>query len=168
MTDPDTDDGDGSDSMSDAAFNDAVLTWLRDRSSDDIAQWVEQGGHCDMTPADVARDQGNEPAENQVGPVVVTLTRAYQEAHDVETVDLEPGRPVTPAGRREAGELVVEFRERFTVRPPDEITDYVQARDWFWNYYGEIGGDILDFRDSDNYEVLAVRPREADQDGGSQ
>lgn len=56
-------------------------------------------------------------------------------------------------------ELVVEFRQRFTIQPPDEITDPVHATDWFWNIYPELGNDAVDPKRKDHYEVLAARPR---------
>jgi uncharacterized protein YqfB (UPF0267 family) len=55
--------------------------------------------------------------------------------------------------------LVVEYRQRFTVQPPDDLTDPVHARDWFFNIYPDLGRDILDPRQKDHYEVLAVQPR---------
>jgi len=60
-------------------------------------------------------------------------------------------------------ELVVEFTQRFTVQPPEEIDDPVYAKDWFWNIYSEIGYDILDARKKDHYEVVAVTERDSDE-----
>jgi hypothetical protein len=56
-------------------------------------------------------------------------------------------------------ELVVEFRQQFTVKPPDDYTDPVSAEDWFWNIYPDMGRDVVDTRSKDHYEVVAVRPR---------
>lgn len=54
----------------------------------------------------------------------------------------------------EPPELVVEFTQRFTIRPPDEIDDPAHAEDWFWNFYSEIGYDMVDTQDKSNYEVV--------------
>jgi hypothetical protein len=59
-------------------------------------------------------------------------------------------------------EIVVEFNQRFTVTPPDQIDDQAYAKLWFRNTCGEIGRDVLDTKNGDNYEVIEVR--EADDD----
>lgn len=59
-------------------------------------------------------------------------------------------------------ELVVEFTQRFTVKPPDEIDDPVYAEDWFWNIYPEIGVDVVDTRRKKHYEILDVRERDSE------
>jgi len=51
--------------------------------------------------------------------------------------------------------LVVEFRQRFTVKPPEEI-DPDHADQWFWNIYNEIGYDLVDTSRSDHYEILSI------------
>jgi hypothetical protein len=57
----------------------------------------------------------------------------------------------------EVTELVVEFTQRFRVIPSADIDDQVHAGQWFWNTYDEIGRDILDSKNSDNYAVIEVR-----------
>ena len=60
----------------------------------------------------------------------------------------------------EPQELVVEFTQKFTIKPPDYIDDPAHAEDWFWGIYAEMGYDVLDTRNKDNYEVVDVHPRE--------
>jgi len=61
----------------------------------------------------------------------------------------------------EPQELVVEFTQRFTVKPPEDVDDPVYAEDWFWNIYQEIGYDVIDARRQDHYEVVDVRERDS-------
>jgi len=60
-------------------------------------------------------------------------------------------------------EIVVEFTQRFTVKPPERITDPVHAEDWFWNIYSDIGYDAIDFRRKKHYNVIDVRERDPDE-----
>lgn len=60
-------------------------------------------------------------------------------------------------------ELVVEYTQRFTVNPPEEVDDPVYAEDWFWNIFSEIGYDVVDPRKKDHYEVIDVRERDSDE-----
>lgn len=60
-------------------------------------------------------------------------------------------------------ELVVEFTQRFTVKPPEEIDGPIYARDWFWNIYPDIGADVLDPRRKRYYEIVDVRECDSDE-----
>ena len=67
-----------------------------------------------------------------------------------------------------APELVVEFTQRFTVRPPDGLTNPTHAEDWFWNLFSEIGQDILDPQKKDHYDVVGFREMNQDKQFGDQ
>jgi hypothetical protein len=54
-------------------------------------------------------------------------------------------------------EIVVEFTQRFTVTPPDQIDDQDYAEQWFWNIYPDIGRDIVNWENAENYSVIEVR-----------
>jgi len=56
-------------------------------------------------------------------------------------------------------ELVIEFRQRFTVKPPESIDDPQHAKGWFWNIYPEIGRDVLTTDQQDNYEIIHAGDR---------
>lgn len=58
---------------------------------------------------------------------------------------------------RDGTEIVVEFTQRFTVTPPAEIDGQDYAEHWFWNTCDEIGRDVLNTENTDNYEVIEVR-----------
>lgn len=63
---------------------------------------------------------------------------------------------------RDGIEIVVEFTQRFTVTPPSEIDDQDYAEHWFWNTCDEIGRDVLDWKNVDNYAVIEVREADGD------
>lgn len=94
-------------------------------------------------------DHGTAPIDGEQDPEKVA--EAYQElgswleAHDIDNPD--PGL-----------ELVVEFRQQFTVKPPANVDDRVYAEDWFWNIYPELGHDVVDTSKKGNYTVLSIRP----------
>ena len=60
-------------------------------------------------------------------------------------------------------ELVVEFTQRFTVKPPEDVDNPIYAEDWFWNFYSDIGWDAVDVRRKKHYEVIDVRERGSDE-----
>lgn len=64
---------------------------------------------------------------------------------------------------RDGTEIVVEFSQRFTVTPPSEIDDQAYAELWLQNTCGEIGRDVLDTENVDNYEVIEVREAGGDE-----
>jgi len=56
-------------------------------------------------------------------------------------------------------ELVIEFRQRFTVKPPESIEGPQHAKGWFWNIYPEIDRDVLTTDQQDNYEIVNAGER---------
>lgn len=75
--------------------------------------------------------------------------------------DFERYDVATDGGQEDADlQIVVEFSERFTVTPPENVDDPVYAKDWFWNIYSDIGWDVLDPKKKDHYEIVDVRTAE--------
>lgn len=69
-------------------------------------------------------------------------------------------KPTEPDAIDDGGveqELVVEFTQQFTVKPPEGITDPLHAKDWFWNIYSQLGYDVVDTQRKENFEILDVR-----------
>jgi len=64
-------------------------------------------------------------------------------------------------------EIVVEFTQRFTVKPPESIDDPVHAEDWFWNIYSDIGWDAVDVRRKKHYDVIDVRQADSVEDAAT-
>jgi hypothetical protein len=89
----------------------------------------------------------------------------YAEEASTESESTVQTTLVTDGGvdRFEDLELVVEFTQRFTVKPPEDIDDPVHAEDWFWNICSDIGWDAVDVRRKKHYDVVDVRERDSDE-----
>lgn len=112
-----------------------------DEAASDLAAEIRR--YRDHVQDEVAPDEDHLDSVVSAKDVAQNLTSILAE-HDAQHPGLE---------------LVVEFRQRFTVKPPETLTDPVYAEDWFWNIYPEIGTDVVDTRQKDHFDIVAVRPR---------
>jgi len=115
-----------------------------DAAFSELAKRIQQ--YRDRLDDDVCPDEGHLDQVVSAKDVRDDLTAILDE-HDADQKPLE---------------LTVQFTQTFTVQPPDDITDPVYARDWFWNIYPDLGRDVVDPRNQDHYDVVAVKPRDWD------
>jgi len=146
-------------------FEDEVRR-LRERVSE-LKRVIRRDLGVSIGPARLPQEPQTVECENCENEFDVDVENGLVCPHCGKSQSDEP-EMATDGGTKEGSagapqELVVEFTQRFTLHPPEEIDDPVYAKDWFWNTYSEIGYDILDARKKDHYEVVAVTERDSDE-----